>query len=292
MENKPLIKTDFCPFFNLEIPVDALPSGSKLQENTHNQAYSKLELHHIQNSGTDEPTRENKKRPLNKRRSLYLRDGKMHSVWKPKSYSELKVTSKFQGAVKKVMKEKEDLHKRQQNLLNRVQATRDMLKEQKGELARLQDEEEDTTEENETQDEAVGGSDPSHAHTPAKQWQRVIKKVVDNNAVHNKNNPTKKKPWQFHDVVSQYMLAVSKSRDGHQAQRSAQELIRAPSSPCLPASSGVVPLRQWKSMMVKSRQKQMKLSSKISAVFPPVAEENEEGANGSISCTRTDETVL
>ena len=61
--------------------------------------------------------------------STYAMEG--YIVWKPKSNSEMKETSKFQDAVKRVIKEKENLNIRQRNLFDRVQAARDMLKRKK-----------------------------------------------------------------------------------------------------------------------------------------------------------------
>lgn len=195
------------------------------------------------------------------RTSLYLRDGKAHSVWKPKRHTERKPAS---GITNEVEEQRQDLHERQQNLLSRVQATRDVLKEQKEELARHPEdnlsgveEEKEKEGEEEKEEERAQESDQTHTNSE-RRWQYAIKSVMKKKVGQNTRKDLKRMPWQFHDVVSQYIATVSQSSPHSEAQPTvAQERQRAPTAPCVKSSStedGVIPLRQWKSQYYASKK--------------------------------------
>lgn len=229
------------------------------------------------------------------RTSLYLRNGKAHSVWKPRRYTERNPAS---GISNEVEEQRQDLHERQQNLLSRVQATRDVLKEQKEELARhpeenqsgVEEKEEEEKEGEEKKEERAQESDQTHTNSEQR-WQYAIKSVMKKKAGPSTTKDLKRMPWQFHDVVSQYIATVSQSSPHSEAQPTvAQERQRAPTVPCIKSSSaedGVIPLRQWKSHYYASkkvkqeRQERMKQFSTEPSIPTPkrlvtIAEEDGE----------------
>ena len=196
------------------------------------------------------------------RTSLYLRDGKAHSVWKPKRHTERKRVSRVDN---EVVEQKQDLHERQQNLLSRVQATRDVLKEQKEELARQPEEHQSGMEveekEKEREDEEEEGdreSDQTHTSTTngEQRWQHAIRSVMEENVGKKTRKDLKRMPWQFHDVVSQYVAAVSQPSPHSEAQPVvAQERQRAPTTPYMKSEQDrVISLRQWKSQYYESKK--------------------------------------
>ena len=151
-------------------------------------------------------------------RSVYLRDGEVHSVWKPKKVQPVTnpITtptlppSNFADVVHEVMRQhgKLNLRERQRQLLSRVTATQAVLKEQNEELAAgagMTDEEDDE-EKKEGVGERTAASTGGNRETPSKKmWQHAIKTVIDENK--NDDEKTKKRirkksTVRFHEVVT------------------------------------------------------------------------------------------
>ena len=94
--------------------------------------YEELELDPVLRAGSNTRLQQGGSQGLsfnrNRRKSLYLRDGRQHAVWKPSSHTIRRPTSgACTDVAKEVMKQRQDLHERQQALLSQVQATRDVL---------------------------------------------------------------------------------------------------------------------------------------------------------------------
>lgn len=95
--------------------------------------YEELELEPTLRTGSDtrflQVGSQRRKLNRNKHKSLYLKDGREHAVWKPTSHTIRRPNSgACNDVAKEVMKQRRDLHERQQALLSQVQATQDVLR--------------------------------------------------------------------------------------------------------------------------------------------------------------------
>ena len=169
-------------------------------------------------------------------------------------------------AMLEMEKYKQDLHERQQKLLSRVQATREVLKVQREELATLE-EEKKTEEEEEEEEEEEGAREilsPGRHTMTRRQWRNVIARVMEergSNAERRERRNRKKHSMYFHNIVSQYVAAMAKPSpySEHSPMLPHSSLRnRVPSSTSLkvaPLRTGVVPLRQWKSLVFEDHHK-------------------------------------
>ena len=191
-----------------------------------------------------------------KQEALYLDRGRRHTVWTPR-----KTSVGFTDVVMEVVKNRRSLRERQQTLRNRVMATQHVLKVQR-EVITNEDEEES------------GRTQQSTAEKP-KQWGKVITKVIEENAK-MKKTPSKMRT-HFHDIVSQYMEATSKSDGDDTPSTTTQAKVAALKS-----------LQHWKNQLMevpqRKRMQEMSTESSIqtpvivhheSSDAPPVSEENE-----------------
>ena len=192
-----------------------------------------------------ESKRRSIKAKLDHRRALYLDEGQVHTVWKPKRVIR-PVSSK---TIFELEKHKQDLQERQQKLLSRVQATREVMKVKREELVTLEEDEMEEEEEEEsvrfnTQRQM---SDKGH---------RVITKRGNLEVKKKERRNRKRQSTYFHNVVSQYVAAMTKTSPNRDSAHIPTSLNpfrnRISSSPSLKEATlhtGVMPLRQWKSLM-------------------------------------------
>ena len=174
-----------------------------------------------------------------RRKSLYLFDGQMHSVWTPRHPS--KSHTGFTDIVTEVVKSKQDLLKRRQRLQSRLMATQQVLKVQREEMVVMSDEGE---EENSTVQRPAG-----------KKWQRAIKNVTKDNTKAKKKSP--KKNIHFHDVVSQCVAAMSTSNNDDVMVNDESTATRA-------KAVAHNSLRVWRSQCMEyTKQSQKKHSSSV-----------------------------
>lgn len=195
-----------------------------------------------------ESIRKSIKAKKERRRALYLDEGQAHAVWKPKRYNKkVHVAVSVHTAMLEMEKYKQDLHERQQKLLSRVQATREVLKVQREELATLDEEEK-------IPDEAMD----------RRQWRNVITRVMEENGTdtdRRERRNRKKQSMYFHNIVSQYVAAMTKQSPSSETAPSLTHNSlkrRAPSYTSLkvaPLRTGVMPLRQWKSLVFEDHHK-------------------------------------
>ena len=156
-------------------------------------------------------------------------------------------------------KQRQDLHERQQKLMSRVQATREVLKVQREELANLEEDEVDG-------DEWVIGQPGSErrAATDRRRWRSVITRVMEENdgVTQRERRNRKKRSMYFHHTVSQYVAAMTKNSPMSETAPPLTSSIkkRAPSYHSLkvtPLRTGVVPLRQWRSLVFEDHHRIM-----------------------------------
>ena len=194
------------------------------------------------------------KKKREKRKALYLDTGQTHMVWKPKHSKKKEAT----GFTDDIVENRLSLLDRQQKLLSRVEATRKVLKAQKEELATLEEESNSDNEEN------------SEAQQPTrkdgKKWQNAIARVMEDNSKRNKKEKSTSKTLNFHDIVSQYMSAMSASapKDGAWLTTRPDEVGGAAlysSQQSGRVRATTMSLREWKSQVFedqKGRKRHMK----------------------------------
>ena len=159
-----------------------------------------------------------------KRKALYLVSGQRHSVWIPGQQTSIKRQG-FTDVVMEVVQNKQDLKARQKRLRSRVMATQLVLKVQREELDDAEREE---------------GEREEEVRTPTsekKMWQRVIKKVIEENTKAKRKKRTKRS-FHFHEVVSQYAEKMDKSGQDEETVRSTTLQAKAEARHAL---------RQWRS---------------------------------------------
>ena len=201
-----------------------------------------------------------------KRKALYLVAGRNHSVWTPRQRS-LKQQG-FTDVVIEAVKSKQDLKERQKRLRSRVMATQLVLKVQR---------------------EAVreeGGGEEEEVQTPKtekKMWQRVIKKVMEENTKVRRKKRSKRS-LHFHDVVSRYVEKMERS--------TSQDEETVQSTTLQAKADARRALRQWRSQYLgkpmqpkrSSSLKQFSSLSNIEVRQPPaehhatITEANEESS--------------
>jgi hypothetical protein len=211
----------------------------------------------ITSSGTQlrsESKRKSIKAKRDHRRALYLDEGQAHTVWKPKRFArKVHVAVGMSTAMLEMEKHRQDLHERQQKLVSRVQATREVLKVQREELANLEEDVADV------EDWGIGGPGGGR-RADKRRWRSVITRVNDDMKQRERHN-RKKRSMYFHDTVSQYVAAMTKySPQGETGAlvTSDAHKKRAPSSHSLkvtPLRTGVVPLRQWRSLLFEDHHR-------------------------------------
>ena len=215
-------------------------------------------------------------------RSVYLRDGEVHAVWKPTKSSVPSPTtptpppSRFADLVHEVMRQhgKENLRERQKKLLSRVTATQQVLKEQNEELAAVAELTEEEEEEKEV--EPRSASAPGQRDTPGKKmWQHLIKSVIDEKKQSDKDRKRNRKrsTVHFHEVVTNKVASMgdavagglpSISEQGDTAPLPATTPI-SPQKPRRKISmgwrrqdaitpSGAIPFTEWKNHFYERRR--------------------------------------
>lgn len=145
-----------------------------------------------------ESQRRSIKQKQQRRKALYLDNGEAYTIWKPK-YSKKNVSAGASNTVLEMDKQKQDLYERQQKVLSRVQATREVLKVQREELATLEDETEETSVQQFTSDREKS----SHTITGMT--------LTKENDKEKEQQSRKKLSMYFHNTVSQYVAVMMKS---------------------------------------------------------------------------------
>ena len=209
-------------------------------------------------------------------RSVYLRDGDVHAVWKPSKPSVSSPTiptpppARFVDVVHEVMRQhgKENLRERQRKLLSRVTATQQVLKEQNEELAAVAELTEEDEEEEEKDVAPRSVSAPGQRDTPGrKMWQHLIKSVIDKKkqTEKDKKRNRKRSTVHFHEVVANRMASMDPAGAGGLPSISEQNVngvpqVITPVSPQKPrrktsvpwrrqdavTPSGAIPFTEWK----------------------------------------------
>ena len=211
---------------------------------------------------------------LDSRKSLYLFEGQEHTVWKP-----TKETKGFSDIVLQVIQNKKDLLERQQKLDNRIQATRQLLKEQREELVNLED----------------SVSSPSPPPPPkGRTWSGAISKVVKENneqrKVSSERRQTKRqllrnKSLHFHDAVTKYVTMMSPTLPPTESALPKQEEDEEQQQPkSLPSPQArVLSLHQYKSQIFEQRKNKVypKKSASSSSLNVPASITEEENENNS-----------
>lgn len=191
-----------------------------------------------------ESKRQSIKAKQERRQALYLDEGQAHMVWKPKRVGRKPLTE-ITTAMQEMEKHRQDLHERQQKLLSRVQATREVLKVHKEELATL-----------------VEDKSPTQRQTSEKRWRTAITKVMEENEEMRRRKRNKKSLY-FHEIVTQYVAAMAKEKSkAAKTQMAAKpEAPKAPKKQApkkrppantvkmAPLHRGAIPLRTWKSLV-------------------------------------------
>ena len=213
-------------------------------------------------------------------RSVYLRDGAIHSVWKPPKNSSAPSPktptpppSNFADVVHEVMRQnKLNLRERQRQLFSRVTATQAVLKEANEELAAVREltEEEEEEDEKEGTGEKTGGGIEYKDAQGKKMWQQAFKTIMDekkkNSDVAEKKNQKrirKRSTIHFHEVVTNKLASmdcpgagglpsISEQGEGRQLPQlpSPQRARRKMSLPHrrvdAATPSGAIPFTEWK----------------------------------------------
>ena len=217
-------------------------------------------------------------------RSVYLRDGEVHSVWKPKKTPSLASPTtptppppNFADVVQEVMRQhgKTNLRERQRQLLSRVTATQAVLKEQNQELAAggtMTDEEE---EEDEKKKKEVGekrsASTGGHRDTPSKMmWQQAIKSIINENK-NDDDEKTKKRirkrsTVRFHEVVTSKLAtmdtatgtrglpSISEQPAPHSPQKARRKTSLCRKRQEATTPSGAIPFVEWKNQFYERQR--------------------------------------
>ena len=191
------------------------------------------------------------------RRALYLDEGQVHTVWKPKRFArKVHVAIGVRTSILEMEKHRLDLHERQQKLLSRVQATREVLKVQREELANLEPDQVDG-------DEWIlnGQTAGRKTATERRKWREVIARVMDENdkLTRRERRNRKKRSMYFHNTVSLYVAAMTKQSPQKETGVVPDSLNkRIPSSHSLkmaPLRTTVMPLRQWRSLLFEDHHR-------------------------------------
>lgn len=221
-----------------------------------------------------EGAREHRIRRMKSRRSVYLRDGEIHSVWRPKKNSQSTPTptppppTSLADVVHEVMKQKRvDLRERQRQLASRVTATQAVLKEQNEELATVA---ELTEDEEKEKDEGLMSGEETRETPSKRMWQHVIKTVMDENKDDQKKKKRNRKrsTVHFHEVVTnkvatmdnkgtQKFPSTSEQTGGTkvaspQKVRRNASLSRKRQDATTP--TGAIPFAQWKSQYFEKKR--------------------------------------
>ena len=217
-------------------------------------------------------------------RSVYLRDGEAHAVWKPSAPSpttpKAVPPSHFIDVVQEVMRQsgKMNLRERQRQLLSRVTATRQVLKEQNEELAAVAELTEEDEEEEEGGQRSV--SAPGQRDTPGrKMWQHLIKSVIDEKKENEKDRKRNRKrsTVHFHEVVTNKVASMDPVGPRNPSEQeipavnnlpSPQKVARRKTSVIsrkrldVATPSGAIPFTEWKNQFYErqrfGRQESMK----------------------------------
>lgn len=258
-----------CLICSIEPPSDIVQSPRlplSLQTNGIQNGHT-FELPHysgeLSSEGTQlrpESKRKSIKAKRDHRRALYLDEGQAHTVWKPKRVSrKVHVAVEISTAMLEMEKQRQDLHERQQKLMSRVQATREVLKVQREELANF-DEDEMEGDEWLIAGQAGAGR---RAAVDRRKWRSVITRVKEEDTgdvKHREKRNRKKLSLYFHNRVSRYVVAMAKpspySETGGVPSHTMTK--RAPSYHSLkmaPLRTGLMPLRQWRSLMFEDHHR-------------------------------------
>lgn len=160
-------------------------------------------------SGTQlrpESKRRSIKQKQQRRKALYLDNGEAYTIWKPKYLK----TAGASNTVLEMDKQKQDLYERQQKVLSRVQATREVLKVQREELATLEDETENSVEQRTTVRE---------------KWSNTITGMTKENEKEKEQQSRKKRSTYFHNTVSQYVAVMMKSSPHDPTEATLQDAL-------------------------------------------------------------------
>lgn len=204
--------------FNFEMDVF---SGSEPQTPTHGKHVMFEEGVH-QTSRMDNYSHRRNRRARRRRstRSVYLRDGETHAVWKPGTKQSSVHSSNpatpspppgsFADVVKLLMKQKHDLRERQRKLTSRVTATQAVLKEQNEELATVAEENEEEDDEDEKKE--MGSDDAARSDTPSKRmWRKACNTIIDTSKgteSYKNKKERKRSTLHFHKVVTNKMATM------------------------------------------------------------------------------------
>lgn len=176
--------------------------------------------------------------------SLYLTHGKEHTVWKPKHHSKTGHPT-FSDVVKEAIKRKQELQERQKSLLDRVQATQDVLKIQKSELAKISESSEKGIQEEEGVKEAKRSDEFGVPTLTSKgRWQRAVKNVTGEKKSESKKNDMKIFGLHFHDIVNQYVAAMPQSTS--QSEFPPKDHSGPSALESTSVQNGGIPLQRWK----------------------------------------------
>ena len=236
------------------------------QSPTHGQKHVMFEDAINQSSQGNNFRRVRGRRTQRKRatRSVYLRDGEIHSVWKPSNRQVASNNvpvispspppgSSFAEVVQAAMK-KHDLLERQRKLFSRVTATQAVLREQNEELATVaEDEEED---EEEKYEKPACNSDMIRMDTPTRRkWRRAIKSVMDDNKDTDsitKRRERKRSTLHFHKVVTNKMASMDNQSGNATRFRSTSD--NGGTSPSLISPKGAQKPNQRKASLPRARR--------------------------------------
>ena len=232
-----------------------------------------------------ERRRKSIKEKKERRKALYLDEGQAHTVWKPKHLTK-KQSSGVSTTMLELEKQRQDLHERQQKLLSRVKATQEVLKVQREELATL---DKDDTEEEGIQDNAQQLT----LNERGKRQNVITRETEENSKLKKKRRNRKKRSMHFHNSVSQYVAAMAKHSPYRETPTAVPFRNRVPSTMSLKATSlqmGVMPLRQWKSLVFEEHKvtdARQKLLSQSLSPFETRIVTNHDTVSGEFDTTPT-----
>ena len=180
--------------------------------------------------------------PKFNRKSIFLRDGDAHAVWRPKRRRPHPALATVVDQMVQQTPLQSSLRERQRTLLYRVRATQEVLREV------------DFAEEMDVDGEVE--ATPAEPHS-RRRWRKAKDSVVSE--LHKSKTAKKEKGHQFHDVVSQYMAHMNKSLDVDDlkdsstfGRRSLNVLSRQISGQLAAAGipkSAPVPIAEWKKLV-------------------------------------------
>ena len=180
--------------------------------------------------------------PKFNRKSIFLRDGEAHVVWRPKRRRSHPALA---SVVDQIAHQSSSLRERQRTLLHRVRATQEVLREV------------DIQEEGAVVDEVQ----PSSVPRSRTLWRQAKDSVVSE-LQRSKEEATKK--IQFHDIVSRYMDRMERSSldhgnakvEGATLGRALKVLSRTISGQLTAAGiprSAPVPIADWKKIVEQAK---------------------------------------